>query len=659
MTPYIPYVYTRMGTKSVERYSNGNTLPLVSRPFGMAPFSVQTDHCERWFFQPDLPYTEGVRLTHQPSPWISDYGTFLMMPQNDCIRDASNLSWSGYRIPDAVMDPDYLKITLLRPQVTFELTPTDRCGAIRMTFGNDRPSVLSFFPTKGNYKWRLDQASGVVYGVTDGHSGDLSVNFRTYVAVRFSEGALDASRTECRGEGTGACIHVGLHTHKGAVIEARLGISYISEEMALAAIDRECGDKPFDALREECRELWESMLHRIEIEAETEEEMKTFYSCLYRAFLFPHKCYELDADGKPLHYTPCDGRIRPGVRYTDNGFWDTYRTVYPLFALIAREEYAEMLEGFVSEYKECGWLPRWLSMGEVGCMPSTTIDGVIAHAAVHGIGSREVLETALEGMLHHANHAASDRRYGRDGVLSYLKYGYVPREEQRESVNLTLDAAYGDWCIARVAEILGRNELVPEYDRRALNYKNLFDPATGFMRGRDRNGEMDPSFDPTIWGVEYTEGGAWQSTFSVPHDVEGLAALYGSRDAFLAKVDELFAAAPEYRVHGYGEEIHEMTEMGTSDYGQCAISNQPSFSLPYLYAAVGETEKSSYWVRRLCAEAFHATDDGFPGDEDNGTMASWYIFSMLGMYPFCPGKKEMVHIPPILKSAKMLGEKLF
>ena len=261
-------------------------------------------------------------------------------------------------------------------------------------------------------------------------------------------------------------------------------------------------------------------------------------------------------------------------------------------------------------------------------------------------------------MLHHANHEAEDSRYGRNGALSYLRYGYVPRDEQRESVNLTEDAAYGDWCIATVARMLGREDIVPVYEKRAENYKNIFDSKSGFMRGRDSKGEMAEFFDPCSWGGEYTEGSAWQNSFFVPHDIEGLAALYGGREALVKKLDELFAASPDYRVFGYGGEIHEMTEMALVDFGQCAISNQPSFHIPFLYSLLGEQEKTDAIVKRLAEEAFSSGDDGYPGDEDNGSMSAWYIFATLGFYPVCPGSKTVARCRCLVKRAKLLGQEL-
>ena len=649
---YLPYVNVRMGTKSIPRRSYGNTLPLTQRPFGMASFCIQTDGGTKWFYHPEHEYAEGVRLTHQFSPWLWDFGSVLMIPQNDNVGDNGGMAWSGRRLQDTVESPDYLALTFLRSNCRFELTPTERCAAIRLTFGDDRPSYLSFLPTMGCYTYRYDAATSTLYGETDGIFPGLAKDFRAYFVLRFGEGQVDADRTYAVGEGESACIHIAL---TGRELEARMGLSYISSDMALGTLERECGDKSFGDIREEARAAWEEKLSRIEIEAHTEEEMRTFYSCMYRLFLFPRKAYEHDGEGTPLHYCPADGVVRPGVRYVDNCFWDTARTVYPLFSLIAREEFAEMLEGFVNDYRDSGWLPRCLNMGEVGCMPSTLIDGVIAEAVTNGIGSREVWETALAGMLHHANHNAPDRRYGREGVEDYLTYGYVPRD-YRESVNLTTDFAYGDWCIARVAEALGRQELVEEYDRRAMNYKNLFDPATGFLRSRDREGSMTESFDPCTWGGDYTEGSAWQNSFFVPHDPEGLASLYGGREAFIAKLDALFAEPPRYRVMGYGFEIHEMTEMALIDFGQMAISNQPSFHLPYLFAALGEQEKTDYWVERLAKETFFPTADGYPGDEDNGTTSAWYVFATLGLYRLCPGTTRWVRSKRLVKSVRILGE---
>lgn len=661
---YIESVDIRQGTKSTSRYSNGNTLPLTQLPFGMASFVPQTNGGNgNWFYYPEDRCLEGVRLTHQPSPWIGDYGAIVFQPQIGTPCLDANQRWSGYRPEQAVLRPDYLSLDFLRSRCRLELTPTERGAAVRLTFAQEENCWLSFFAVGGENSWRWDNDCSRLIVTTTVHNVlDAPVDFKMYAVVQFQPGAVNGdgtlaghqdgslTATLCSEEAKGS-FHLPL---TAAQTEFQLAISYISEEQAVCNLRQEAGN--FVDRQQNAAEIWEEHLSRILVETETEKQRKTFYTCLYRTFLFPHKAYELDESGNAVHYSPCDGKIRPGVRYTDNGFWDTFRTVYPLFALIAPQEYAEMLEGFVNDYKDSGWLPRWLSLGEVNCMPSTLIDAVIADAAVKGIVSSDLLQVALEGMLKHANQPAPDPRDGRHGVVSYLKYGYVPCDEQKESVNLTLDAAYGDFCIAQVAEVLNRPDIAEEYRLRAKNYRNLYDPDTGFMRPRDSKEEQRPDFSPFAWGRDYTEGGPWQTSFFVPHDVGGLAALHGGKEALLKKLDELFATPPLYEVGGYGFEIHEMTEMAAVDFGQCAISNQPSFHIPYMYAVLGKEEKTNFWVKKICEELFSSEPDGFPGDEDNGTMAAWYVFSCLGLYPFCPGKPEYIRSAMLVKSARINGK---
>lgn len=657
---YCSFVNTKQGSKSTHRYSNGNTLPLVQLPFGMASFAPQTESDKRWYYHPDSRSLEGIRLTHQPSPWIADYGAFVLMPQNKKLGASGDNRWSGYRPEDAVLTPYYLKTRFLRSKSDFELTPTERGACVKITFDEDGDNYLSVLPVTGWYSFRLD--GNTLYASTNMHMSGEAVKFRSYLVIRFPENSVDpeCTLTSCgkgfkkakKAHGIGRGIHIKLNNK---TTEIKLAISYISFEQALKNLDSELSGKSFSEIENTAEEKWEECLSRIRIESDDEKMIKTFYSCMYRAFLYPHKCYEY-ADGKPVHYCPHDGSVHGGVRYTDNGFWDTYRTVYPLFSLIAKDELREMLKAFINEYRESGWLPRWLSIGECGCMPSTLIDAVICDGAVKGFIDKADLETALEGMIHHSEKNSGKRNFGRNGAESYCKLGYVPYDEEKESVNLTLDAAYGDWCIAEISKILGKTEIESKYRKRALNYRNLFDKETGFMRAKNKKGEFRPDFTPFGWGRDYTEGSAWQTSFAVPHDIEGLAELYGGREKLIEKIDELFAAPPEYEVIGYGSEIHEMTEMAAVDFGQCAISNQPSFHIPYIYSALGDVEKTAYWVKKLCNNAFSYENDGFPGDEDNGTTAAWFIFSVLGLYPFCPGKPEFVKGVKLVEKA-FIGEK--
>ncbi len=662
---YTDYVNTKQGSKSTHRFSNGNTLPLVQLPFGMAAFCPQTsDGNLRWYYHPAHRSFEGVRLTHQPSPWIADYGAVCFLPQAEILHITGENRWSGFRPEDAVLKPYYMRYNLLRPRCSFEVTPTMRGAVMRLKFEKEGNNYFSVLPVSGRYSYEFNPGNDTLYVKTDNAAGGEHVNFNEYIVIRFPADSVDSSKVMIQqgfedpaaglsGEGKETAIHIPL---KELETEVSLAISYISFEYAEQSLNEEIGEYSFDDIEELALGEWEKRLSLIEIETDDEEQKKTFYSCMYRAFLYPHRASEKDVSGLEHHYCPHDGEVRTGVRFTDNGFWDTYRTVYPFFSIVAKDDLRLMLKSFINEYKESGWLPRWLSIGERGCMPSTLIDAVICDAAVKGFIDNDDLETALEGMLKHANNEAPQDYFGRNGAETYCAFGYVPYETQKESVNLTLDAAYGDWCIAEIAKLLGRDDVEPVYRKRALSYKNLFDYETGFMRARGFSGMFRPDFVPEGWGGDYTEGSAWQNSFAVPHDIEGLAELYGGKDKLIEKIDALFACPPDYVVNGYECEIHEITEMAAADFGQCAISNQPSFHIPYIYSALGEVDKTAYWVEKLCKEAFSYKDDGFPGDEDNGSMALWYVFGVLGFYPFCPGKPEFVKGKKQVKKAYICGK---
>lgn len=652
---YLDYVNIRQGTDSTERFSCGNTLPLVQRPFGMIAFAPQTNGRDRWWYDPYAKTIEGIRLTHQPSPWIGDYGTLLITPQADVINDRFYEAWTGICRGETVLRPDYLKMGFVGSGSIVEVISTQRCGDVRVTYNHTMNSCVSIFNMMGRAHFELDKSKGEVRGYTDGYFQGKAENFKMFFVVKPRGGWLDWENTRIvENENESAGVHLGVK-EKITQAEFILGISYISYDQASLNC-RETEDRNFEELRQEGGEEWEDYLSSIAISTE-EEGMETFYSCMYRTGLFPHAAFELDAEGRKIHYSPYTGKVHAGVRYVGQGFWDTYRTSMPLHLLLHRELYKDIVESALNDYREGGWLPRWTAPGEIGCMPSTLIDSVMAQAATAGALEHETLKKVFEAMKHHANHEASEDRFGRSGIGEYLKLRYVPYERHIESVNLTLDFAYGDYCIAKVAEALGDHEAKAEYLKRALNYQNSFDKETGFMRAKDRSGKFRESFDPFVWGGDYTEGGAWQTLFAVPHDLAGLAELMGGREKLLQKLDDLFAAYPHYRVCGYGHEIHEMTEMAAADFGQCAISNQPSFHIPYIYACFGEQEQTVYWIDRMCREAFSAKPDGFPGDEDNGSTAAWYILSCLGIYPICPADNTWVKIPARVEGT-IMGEEI-
>lgn len=632
-------VNTQIGTQNSFRYSNGNIYPICAMPFGMAHFTIQTSH-ERgtWFYCARDNFFEGIRLTHQPSPWIGDYGHMLFLPFSGPYY-ANSLS-SVYQPKKTIFQPNYVNFFLHRYQITGEVVPTERGAMFR-------------FVNESN------QETGLLicgFGETEMVANGAEVEFRTraqsterfqglyeYIHMHFSAAPSRIERKEAE-------KYVFWFQEKEVCL--KMATSFISQNQAKVTFRRELESKTLDDLKCDAENAWEQKLSLIEVSKENPKRYKTFYSCLYRMFLYPRKFYEIDNSGRIFHYNAQVDRVFEGVYYNDNGFWDTYKTVYPLFNIILPDTAREMIEGFVNHYEECGWLPNWISGGEVGAMPGSLIESVIADAAVKGTINGELLERAYRALLKNAYVKGETNLFGRKGLEEYLHYGYVT-ETYESAVNNTLDSCYGDFCIAQVARLLGDNEHQAELEKRSRNYQNLFDPTSGFMRAKDKNGLFKAEMDPYEWGGENCEGSFWQNSFAVYHDIEGLAALHGGRDKLCEKLDTLFASEPIYHVGAYEREIHEMSEMALANFGQCAISNQPSFHIPWLYALLGEKEKSEYWVEKIADEAFSPDEEGFPGDEDNGSMAGWYVFACLGFYPVCPGKNEYAYTKPLFKTIKI------
>ena len=652
-THYLDYVNIQQGTDSTWRFSRGNTLPLTQLPYGMAAFAPQCTGMETWWYSPHSRVVEGIRLTHQPSPWIGDYGTIMFTPQADAFLDKYYEAWTGLRPKDTVMRPEFLQLGFLRSEAVAQVVPCRRGAVARMIFEGKQAAAVSFYNMMGKGGFSVE--NGELRGWTDGYRAGKSEAFKMYV-VMLPQGDWadwDASRSGCEGE-EHAFAHVLLKEGRSKA-EFSIGISYISYDFARRHAMENLG-KTLEEVRAEAAAEWEAHLGTIAIEAE-QDEMETFYSCMYRTGLFPQTAHELDENGKAVHYSPYLGTVEEGVRYIGHGFWDTYRTLLPMFALIHPELYRDMVVSALGDYREGGWLPRWIAPGEVGCMPSTLIDCFLAQAATAGLSDRKTLEAVLEAMLHHANNVAPETRFGRTGIAEYLKRGYVPCDKFHQSVNLTQDFAFGDYCIAKVAQVLGKDALAEEYFARAKNYAHLLDKETCFMRAKDSEGRFKEPFDPLSWDEDYTESSAWQATFAVPHDLKGLAECMGGDDKLLAQLDALFAETGMGRVGDRGFEIHEMTELNALDFGQCAMNNQPSFHIPFIYALFGQADKTMYWVDRICNEEFRATLDGFPGDEDNGATASWYVLARLGIYPMCPADNTWVKYPSRVKGT-ILGREI-
>lgn len=650
MTDYTSYVNIKQGTLSEYKCSTGNTLPLVAAPFGMNAYALQTRGSGGgWFYNPTHRQTEGIRLTHQPSPWVGDYSQVAFMPQSGKVAIHEDSRSSSFT--EINMNPAFMEIYFKRYRAAMGLAATERCAIMNIKWDTDRTPRFAVCPFEVPMHYDLNPETGELNGWVNAYSEGAREDFKMYFYLKFNRPViteetfiteyLGEKYAALSGEGKSIGMNIAFDIPVGEELTVILGTSYISPEFAKENTLREIGGKTYDEVKTETLQKWNELLSKIRITG-TDEKLKTFYSCFYRCFLYPRIFFEYDKNGNPIHYSTGDGTIKDGVMYTDNGFWDTYRSLFPLYTLLIPDRMKEMLEGFLNFYKEEGWLPKWLSPGERGMMPGTLIDAVLADAGVKGLLTDEQMELALEGMLKNAEVESGTRLHGRIGVTDYSKYGYVPNDLYKESVNNSLDAYYCDYCIARLAEKMGCSEIAAKFDARSGNYRLLFDEKVGFIHGKKADGTRWERFSPTMWGFEFCEGGAWQNGFAVFHDVDGLADLYGGKEGFAAKLDELFATPPVYETGTYYTEIHEMTEMALADFGQCAISNQPSFHLPYLYSMIGYPEKTAHWVNRIVNEGFNGDLDGFPGDEDNGSMSAWYVFATLGFYPVCPGDAEYI-----------------
>ncbi|MBQ7373306.1 MAG: GH92 family glycosyl hydrolase [Clostridia bacterium] len=652
---YVDLVNIQQGTDSVRRFSRGNTLPLVCLPNAMNMFAPQTDSSRGpWYYHPNDRSFEGVRLTHQPSPWAGDFSYICFLPQNDKLYVDPALRWSGFRPENSVLKPYLMEYYLLRYKTLFRLAPTER-GAIMSIDAteNEKRPIFSIIPFNFTTEISVEDDKRTVSGFTCSYTeAPFKDDFKTYFVLEF-DCDIDGVTTMEVGDKAQA-LGVYLTEKKYTV---KVASSYISVEQAKLNLKTELGGKAFDDVMFNAKEKWEELLSRIQISSD-DKKTKTFYSCLYRAFVFPNKFYEIASDGKPYHVVPQTNEIKEGVSYTNNGFWDTYRTVYSLYSIVRPEIINEIVEGYLNVYDDTGVLPRWLTPSEVNYMPGTLIEAVFADVIIKDLLSENNKKRVYKSVIANSEFQTDGKRVARKCKDEYETLGYVPYDKCLESVNETLDSAYGDFCVSVIAKCVGENEIAEKFLQRSKNYSNLFDVKTGFMRPKHTDGSFKEPFDCFDWGCDYTEGGAWQNSFAVPHDYIGLANLYGGKEKFLNKINELFATPPYYTVNGYPLEIHEMAEMAAVDFGQCAISNQPSFHIPFMYAEFGEPEKSKAIVKTMVDTVFSYENGGFPGDEDNGTMACWYIFATLGFYPTCPGKIDYTISGTLLNGATLcVGDK--
>ena len=622
MKPILETIDTRFGTASKHAFSRGNTLPYTGVPFGMNYFVPQTSDQEgSWFFDPHLPIFQGIRLTHQPSPWIGDYSWLLLTPVTGEIRgDTLFHRQSSYAQDKASFQPHYLKIFSLRYQIETQLSPT--CYGASIQLRQTQGKNLSLY---------VHAADDLTLEQVDNRTIDIRQSGLTETnkspLVMFTALAFSVEILSIKQEGQDWRIDLA-----GAEAQVQLATSFISKEQALFNLPKQ----DFEDTKTNAKASWEDLLGRFDVVESGPVDRTFFDHCLYRLFLFPQTFYEVNEQGENIHMDLASGTIKPSLLFTNNGFWDTFRTSFPLFALIIPDYYRQFLEGFLNSYRDTGYLPKWLAPDERGMMPGTLIDGLIADSACKGMAP-ELEEEFLKAMLETATKADPKAINGRHGLAQYQELGYLSTD-YHESVSHTLDYAYSDFCISTCVAKLGQEELAQIYAQYSKNYQNLFDSETGYMRARDVDGKFRPDFSPYSWGQDYAECSAIQASLGVLHDISGLSQLMGGKEAFSDYLLKTCQSLPLFETTGYGYEIHEMSEMATAPFGQLAISNQPSFHIPYLFRYSNYPQYTSLLIKTLRQKAFRSGWDAYPGDEDNGSLSAWYVWSAIGLYPTCPGK---------------------
>ena len=660
---FTQYVNPLMGTQSTFELSTGNTYPAIAVPWGMNFWTPQTGKMgDGWQYTYTATKIRGFKQTHQPSPWINDYGQFSIMPVvgKPEFDEDKRASWFSHK--GEIAKPHYYKVYLAEHDVVTEMVPTARAAMFRFTFPESDASYVVIDAFNNGSFIQIIPSENKIIGYSTRNSGGVPENFKNYFVIVFdkpftykssfngkelSEGVLSQTADH-----VGAVI--GFKTAKGEKVHARIASSFISPEQAELNL-KELGNDNLETLAQKGQQAWNEMLGRIEVEGGSLDQYRMFYSCLYRSLLFPRKFYEIDAAGKVMHYSPTTGEVLPGYYYTDTGVWDTFRCLFPLLNLMYPSVNKEIQEGYLNAYRESGFYPEWASPGHRGCMVGNNTASVLADAYLKGIRVEDT-ETLWKGLMAAVNGVhPTVNSSGREGYNYYNELGYVPYDVKiNENAARTLEYAYDDWCLYQLAKELKRpKKEINLFAKRAMNYKNLFDPETKLMRGKNKDGQFMKPFSPLKWGDAFTEGNSWHYTWSVFHDPQGLIDLMGGKEIFVEMLDSVFYVPPVFDDSYYGQVIHEIREMTVMNMGNYAHGNQPIQHMIYLYNYAGQPWKAQYWLRQVMNRMYTPTPDAYCGDEDNGQTSAWYVFTSLGFYPVCPGTNQYILGAPLFKKAKL------
>ena len=659
----VHYANTLQGTNSDFGLSYGNTYPSTALPFGMNAWSPQTGKDgEGWKYQYKATTIRAFGETHQCSPWVGDYGVFSFMPVLDSAETNEDKRATPFSHHNETGEPSYYSVRL-NNGIHVEMSPTERGAGMRFSFPKgkrDAYLMLDGYVRLSHVEVSPDERK-ITGWVNNGRW--IPGNFHNYFVVVFDQpfvsygtwenekGTRSPGKTSDEGKGVG----VYLQFKRGAKVEARIASSYISLDQAEITLAAEVAPT-FDETKRKADKTWNDLFGRVLVEGGTEADKATFYSCLFRASLFSHTFFDYDKNGHPHYYSPYDSKIHEGYMYTDNGFWDTFRSQFPLSNILQPTMQGQYMQALLAAQQQCGWLPAWSAPSETGGMLGNHAISLLADAWIKGIRTFSA-DSALKAYAHEAmNKGPWGGANGRQGWKEYYELGYVPYPESQGSTAQTQEYAYDDFCGYALAKASGNTFYEHLFARTMRNYQNVFDTVRGFMRGRRIDGSWEPNFDPYVWGGPYTEGNAWHYNWSVFHDVQGLIDLMGGNEKFIARADSVFTDPDTVRFGTYGGWIHEMKEMVVEGMGQYEQGNQPIQHLIYLYSYAGQPWKTQYHIRQVMDKLYNATENGFPGDEDEGAMSSWYVLSAMGIYSVCPGTDQYVLGSPVFKKLTLTLE---
>jgi predicted alpha-1,2-mannosidase len=677
------YADTRRGTLSSGDFSRGNNFPATAVPHGFNFWTPETDAgSTSWLYQwsrqnnaDNRPAIQAFAASHEPSPWMGDRQTFQFMPSP--AEGVPNADRTARALPfshdNEIAKPYYYGVTFDNGMKT-ELAPTDHGALFKFGFGKAGGNVI-LDNVNNNAAYTIDAAGQAISGWSDVNSGSLSAGFtRMFLYATFDQPISSSGMLP-----TGNRPSTGYVKFAGQTVTMRVATSLISVDQAKHNLDLEIAPSAtIDTVKRQAQNLWDAKMHTIEVEGASPDQLTTLYSNLYRLFLYPNSAFEnTGTTRKPVYKhtvqsavtspasTPTEtgAPVKDGKVYVNNGFWDTYRTTWPAYSLLTPSDAGQMVGGFVQQYEDGGWISRWSSPGYANLMVGTSSDVAFADAYQKGVKGFDP-DVAYQAALKNATVTPPNDNVGRKGLASSIFKGYTPSNATGEAMSWAMDGYINDFGIANMASALAKKtgdkryaEEAEYFRSRAQNYVNMFDPNVGFFQGKDSSGNWrlaPDKYDPRVWGYDYTETDGWNMAFHVPQDGQGLADLYGGKDQLAKKLDAFFSTPETATFPGsYGGTIHEMLEARDVRMGQWGFSNQPSHHIPYMYDYAGQPSKAQALVREALSRLYLGSEigQGYPGDEDNGEMSGWYVFSALGFYPLQMGSPNYAIGSPLFTKA--------